>query len=88
MTLFKEDCLLTIRLSSIGVGFDNGLPHYRCFPGWLKGTWGYHGDDGKVYSCGSGAGYGQGYGEGDVIGCGIDKNGAIFYTQNGKHLGN
>lgn len=28
------------------------------------------------------------YGKGDIVGCGVDKNKRIFFTKNGKKLGN
>lgn len=57
-------------------------------PGWDSRTWGYHGDDGQKFT---GAGYGDFYSElygiGDTVGCGVDKQGNIFFTKNGVHLG-
>lgn len=58
-------------------------------PGWSKGSWGYHGDDGNIYSeYGTGSNYGPRYSTGDVIGCGyLGETGSIFYTKNRKFLG-
>jgi len=56
--------------------------------GWQRGEWGYHADDGKVFSNQSrGANYGPMYNNGDVIGCGITNNRRVFYTINGHYLG-
>jgi len=73
--------------SSIGIGFGDGFTHVGFMPGWLRGSWGYHSDDGKKFSeSGSGEDYAETFGRGDVVGCGID-NGAIYFTKNGRHLG-
>lgn len=57
-------------------------------PGWRKGSWGYHGDDGKSYD---GAGFVKEYGPtfttGDTVGCCIDfQRQIVFYTKNGERL--
>lgn len=59
-------------------------------PGWDSGSWGYHGDDGGLFSQDgdSPAGDAETYGTGDVIGCGITTStGMIFFTKNGRRLG-
>ena len=64
------------------------LFYYR-LPGWDKGSYGYHGDDGNAF-CGSGQGqvYGPTFTTGDVIGCGLNLiDGSCFYTKNGHNLG-
>lgn len=56
--------------------------------GWLEGSWGYHGDDGKVFDCRRGSTYGPVYDEGAVIGCGVNfKEETAFYTVNGEVIG-
>jgi hypothetical protein len=58
-------------------------------PGWKKGSWAYHGDDGKLFlGKGQGVEFGDTYGLGDVIGCGsdIDKD-EFFFTKNGTLVG-
>jgi hypothetical protein len=58
-------------------------------PGWDPETWGYHGDDGHKFSnSGMGDSYSETYGIGDTVGCGVDNERRIFFTKNGKHLGN
>jgi hypothetical protein len=58
-------------------------------PGWGKQSWGYHSDDGNLFTeNGRGRRFGPKYQTGDVIGCGSDperKN--IFLTKNGLCLG-
>jgi hypothetical protein len=58
-------------------------------PGWVEGSWAYHGDDGKLFlEKGSGIQYGETYGTGDVIGCGADsKKNELFFTKNGEYIG-
>jgi hypothetical protein len=58
-------------------------------PGWDSGSWGYHGDDGRLFSeDGRGTPFGPTYGTGDTIGCGIDfQKKEISFTKNGVHIG-
>ena len=59
-------------------------------PGWRKGSWGYHGDDGQKFD-GDGAivlRYAVTYNTNDTIGCGINLHtGRMFFTKNGRNLG-
>ncbi|KAL1408931.1 hypothetical protein Q8F55_005745 [Vanrija albida] len=57
--------------------------------GWDKGSWGWHGDDGKTFEgSGSGCDFSPAWCLGDVVGCGIDyTTGRAFFTRNGKLLG-
>ncbi|ELR18451.1 SPRY domain containing protein [Acanthamoeba castellanii str. Neff] len=58
-------------------------------PGWVKHSYGYHGDDGMAYhNQGSGIPFGPRFGTGDTVGCGlIYETGEVFFTKNGKFLG-
>ena len=58
-------------------------------PGWSRGSWGYHGDDGNKFSDGyQGVSYSDKYRTGDIVGCGVDFNSnCAFFTKNGKKLG-
>lgn len=58
-------------------------------PGWIKDSYGYHGDDGQVFhNNGQGKLWGPRYMAGDNIGCGINfKTGEVFFTKNGEWLG-
>jgi len=59
------------------------------FKGWEEHSWGYHGENGHVFSGpGTEKAYGPKYGTGDIIGCGIDfRDMSAFYTKNGIYLG-
>ncbi|KAF8252718.1 hypothetical protein K440DRAFT_684845 [Wilcoxina mikolae CBS 423.85] len=60
-------------------------------PGWGLDSWGYHGDDGKLYCSslfGKSRSWAETFGKGDVVGCGIGRRaGGISFTKNGKYLG-
>jgi len=73
----------------IGLGLCNGLAvNFHGMPGWYRGMWGYHGDDGILFlERGFGPNYSETYGVGDVVGCGVDKEQNLFFTKNGVHLG-
>jgi len=77
---------------AFGLGLS-ALPNVCCegLPGWLKDTFGYHSDDGRVFGNGcnsAGIPYGPTYGAGDVVGCGWDQiEQTIFFTRNGDFLG-
>ena len=59
-------------------------------PGWPNyESWGYHGDDGGIFhNTGSHKLAYATYSQGDVVGCGIDNQKRMFFTKNGKLLGN
>lgn len=74
----------------VGIGLSGTRPSVSRLPGWEQDSWGYHGDDGLLYSCSSNAGkaYGPSFTEGDVVGCGFDfRMRSIFFTKNGVWLG-
>jgi len=73
----------------MGIGLSHVTWGINRLPGWDKGSYGYHGDDGNAF-CGSGQGqvYGPTFTTGDVIGCGLNLiEGSCFYTKNGHNLG-
>eukprot|EP01122_Echinamoeba_exundans_P007520 TRINITY_DN2336_c0_g2_i4.p1 TRINITY_DN2336_c0_g2~~TRINITY_DN2336_c0_g2_i4.p1 ORF type:complete len:954 (-),score=97.34 TRINITY_DN2336_c0_g2_i4:65-2926(-) len=78
----------TRRIVSIGLT-DKEFPIQKKHPGWLKGSYGFHGDDGSVFhASGHGRIYGSRWEAGDVIGCGVNfKTKEIFWTRNGQFLG-
>lgn len=57
------------------------MPGWRDYP-W----WGYHGDDGGFFS-GDAVAHSDTYEKGDVVGCGVDQQGGLFFTKNGRKLG-
>ncbi|CAO3653548.1 unnamed protein product [Mucor fragilis] len=73
----------------IGIGFCRRINSLDRFPGWEEHSWGYHGENGHVFSGpGTEKAYGPKYGTGDIIGCGIDfRDMSAFYTKNGIYLG-
>ncbi|RIB26953.1 concanavalin A-like lectin/glucanase domain-containing protein [Gigaspora rosea] len=74
----------------IGIGFcEKTVNLNKRMPGWENGSWGYHGDDGKFFSCsGYGSPYGPSFSTGDTIGCCLNfKSNIVFYTKNGINLG-
>jgi len=85
----KSCCGILKESSIVGIGFcGENVSLYRTFPGWAKFSWGYHGDDGKVYDNGTGKDYGPNFGKGDTVGCGVNwQDEAFFFTLNGKFLG-
>ncbi|KAK6387406.1 hypothetical protein LTS17_000674 [Exophiala oligosperma] len=75
--------------TAIAIGFSTVEASLERLPGWETHSWGYHGDDGKMF-CGehSGRHYGPTFDAGDVIGCGVNFNaGHAFFTKNGQELG-
>lgn len=76
--------------SLIGIGFVSEKVVMNRLPGWEPESWGYHGDDGNVFSShGPGKKYGPVFAADDVIGCGVSfYNNTAFFTKNGQYLGN
>lgn len=78
---------LSIRF--IGIGLSTSEVNLNRLPGWDKGSFGYHGDDGNVFcSSGTGGVYGPTYTTGDYVGCCVNFiENTCFYTRNGYNLG-
>ncbi|KAI1176616.1 ran-binding protein [Nemania sp. FL0916] len=76
--------------TTVCVGFVTKNVSLARPPGWEQDSWGYHGDDGDIYSGGN---VGKKYKETtfttqDVIGCGVNfRTGQAFFTKNGVNLG-
>lgn len=72
----------------IGIGLTNGFAPLHAMPGWRGHIWwGYHADDGGFYDSNTYRSKSDTYGKGDVVGCGVDQRGGLFFTKNGKKLG-
>lgn len=72
----------------IGIGLASGSAPLDEMPGWGGHQWwGYHGDKGGFYDSDSPRFECDTYGKGDVVGCGLDQQGGLFFTKNGKKLG-
>jgi len=70
--------------------FSDSATRVRTLPGWDQNSWGYHGDDGLVYSSDStkGTKFGPTLGGSDIVGCGINyTTNKAFFTRNGDLLG-
>ena len=78
----REDCI------AIGLANDSFSLIGRQ-PGWDRGSFGYHGDDGSIfYDSGIGYPFGVKFGPGDTVGCGLNYlTRSIFFTKNGAFLG-
>ncbi|EPE10197.1 ran-binding protein [Ophiostoma piceae UAMH 11346] len=77
--------------SEIAIGFSGSKATLTRHPGWEAGSWGYHSDDGNVFSehsSNNGKQYGPAFGTCDIVGCGVNfRTGTAFFTKNGEHLG-
>ena len=74
--------------TAIAIGFSTADASLERLPGWETHSWGYHGDDGKVF-VGEHAGrpYGPMFSANDVVGCGLNfRSGHAFFTLNGRDL--
>ncbi|KAA8909380.1 concanavalin A-like lectin/glucanase domain-containing protein [Sphaerosporella brunnea] len=74
--------------NEIGIGLSSGICPLDAMPGWGNfNWWGYHGDDGMIYNSDAQKARYETFGEGDIVGCGVNKNGSLYFTKNGKKLG-
>jgi hypothetical protein len=73
----------------MGIGLSTGDVNLNRLPGWDKGSYGYHGDDGQSFcSSGPGVAYGQTFTTGDYVGCCVNfLENSCFYTLNGVSIG-
>lgn len=75
--------------SVIAIGVCRASTTLATYPGWLKGTLGYHGDDGGIF-VGSGLAVQtlETFTTGDTVGFGVNFDQSImFHTKNGRFLG-
>ena len=86
---FEIKVLSTGSKGHIYIGLTTSGTDLSRAPGWDRGTYGYHGDDGKKFAAQSlGTPYGPIFRQNDVIGCCVNfGNQSCFYTINGKSLG-
>jgi len=86
---FEVEIKQKSRDTAIAIGFSTAEASLERLAGWETHSWGYHGDDGKMFfGEQSGKSYGPTFGTGDIIGCGINFNaGNAFFTKNGQDLG-
>ncbi|KAF9243743.1 hypothetical protein BU15DRAFT_86190 [Melanogaster broomeanus] len=87
--IFYYEVEITSKASKSTTSFVGREVKVSRLPGWEKNSWGYHGDNGTIFSGDkNGTSFGSTFGVGDVIGCGIDfTQNKIFYTKNGSLLG-
>ncbi|KAF0441704.1 SPRY-domain-containing protein [Gigaspora margarita] len=52
---FEVDIINEGENKQIGIGFCDKVVSLNGMPGWYNNSWGYHGDDGKLFCC-SGSG--------------------------------
>lgn len=71
----------------MSIGFSGKNVPLSRPPGWEPDSWGYHGDDGDIYS-GHNVGKtyeAQTFGPPDTVGCGVNfRTGEAFFTKNGQ----
>ena len=73
----------------MGIGLSTSEVSLNRLPGWDKGSYGYHGDDGHSFcSSGNGIAYGPTFTTGDYVGCCVNfLENSCFYTCNGYNIG-
>ena len=73
------------------IGLTSSTSNLHRAPGWDFDTYGFHGDDGKVFgepNYHQGQNYGPTFTTNDVVGCGVNfENQTCFFTKNGICLG-
>ncbi|CAF4127865.1 unnamed protein product, partial [Rotaria magnacalcarata] len=86
---FEVKILSKGRDGYMGIGLSTSEVNLSRLPGWDKGSYGYHGDDGHSFcSSGSGIIYGPTFTTGDYVGCCVNfLENSCFYTRNGYNLG-
>lgn len=77
------------RQGKVSIGFTDQDFRKDRQPGWEPNTFGYHGDDGRVFhNSGFGTPFGPTYTTGDTVGAGINNASQdVFFTKNGEFIG-
>ncbi|MCJ1309478.1 hypothetical protein MMC25_003138 [Agyrium rufum] len=72
----------------LAIGFSIPSAKLERLPGWEPDSWGYHGDDGRVFQGQTlGKVYGPTFTANDVVGCGVNfMTNSTFFTKNGNCL--
>ncbi|KAL7623065.1 hypothetical protein AAE478_006744 [Parahypoxylon ruwenzoriense] len=73
--------------TTVCIGFSTKNVPLTRPPGWEPESWGYHGDDGDIYTAHNvGKAYEGGtFGPQDIVGCGVNfRTREAFFTKNGK----
>ncbi|RTE82800.1 hypothetical protein BHE90_002705 [Fusarium euwallaceae] len=91
---FEVEVLGDSESGVVGIGFCGSSNLDDQMPGWFKGSWGYHGDDGRLFiESDTGAAPSSDFGEdgefksGDIVGACLNMDtGQGFCTRNGKKL--
>lgn len=86
---FEAEVIAKGTTGYIGIGLQGADVALHKLPGWERNSYGYHGDDGKVFhGSGTGRPYGHTYGDGDVIGAALDRVAqTLTFYKNGMCLG-
>lgn len=88
---FEIEIVRKTKEAMVCIGLSTADVSATRLPGHDVHSWGYHGDDGRVFPGPQGTTheqFGPKFGEGDVVGCGFDwKQGKMFFTKNGEFLG-
>ena len=71
---------------AIGLTSDPNFPINDTFVGYVGGSIGFHGDDGKCYNNGDSFEYASPYGAQSTVGCGVTACGDVFFTRDGFQL--
>ncbi|KAL3673686.1 hypothetical protein V7S43_001384 [Phytophthora oleae] len=77
-----------VQMTAIGLVRSN-FPLVGKQPGWALPSFGYHGDNGKLYSAFPWKPFGPRFGVSDTVGCGIRRsthNQQVFFTHNGNDI--
>jgi len=85
---FEMKVLRVGRRKRTYIGLTSSEYNLHRAPGWDIDGYGYHGDDGRIFSEGSLSGRLPTFSMNDTVGCGVNfENQTCFFTLNGNYLG-